>query len=225
MEKNVLSRAASILGLVVLSAATLAACATVSPEEMENELTQLRAEMQENEERVEQLEGRVDDVEGRVEQRMNALEENLSAMEDEFGGVVERLEQAIRFNVPVYFEFDDATVRDQDRPLLERFVDVVEQFYPEAMITVEGFTDPAGAREYNMWLGQQRADAVRDYLVQTGLGEEQLRAVSYGPDAQRLLVEGARGPGEEGWQNRRVVLVIDHNEEITESTDPTITSR
>jgi peptidoglycan-associated lipoprotein len=211
MEKNALSRATTTFGLGGLAVVAVAACATVSPQDLENELAQLRQEMSETDERVERLEGRVDEVEQRLERRMAAVEQNLSAMEDEFGGVVERMEQAIRFNAPIYFEFDDATVREQYRPILERFAQVVEHYYPEALITIEGFTDPSGPRAYNLRLGEQRANAVRDFLVDAGLNEGQLRTVSYGPDNARQVAPGERGPGEQGWQNRRVAFVVDHD--------------
>ncbi|MCJ7630232.1 MAG: OmpA family protein, partial [Longimicrobiales bacterium] len=89
---------------------------------------------------------------------------------------------------------------------------VVAKYYPSSLVTVEGFTDPVGSPEYNLVLGKRRADAVRDYLVNhTGLNPDQVRAVSYGEAANRLVSDNGRGPGQEGWENRRVALVIDHS--------------
>ncbi len=52
---------------------------------------------------------------------------------------------------------------------------------------------------------------MRDYLLaNTALVEDRVRSVSYGEDTRRLISD-AWGPGTEGWENRRVVLVIDHN--------------
>ena len=65
-------------------------------------------------------------------------------------------------------EADEAVIREEDQPLLDRFSGVVSNYFPHALITVEGFTDQFGSREYNMKLGQRRADAVRDYLVDMG---------------------------------------------------------
>jgi peptidoglycan-associated lipoprotein len=88
---------------------------------------------------------------------------------------------------------------------------VLSEYYPEALITVEGFTDPSGSAAYNLRLGQARADNVRGYLVtQSGLSDGQVRSVSYGEDTSRLVRPGAQGPGMEGRENRRVVIVIDH---------------
>jgi peptidoglycan-associated lipoprotein len=94
---------------------------------------------------------------------------------------------------------------------LDRFASVVKDYYPAALVTIEGFTDPAGSRAYNMRLGQRRADAVKEYLATAGGFETvQLKAVSYGESSNRQVVPGARGPGDLGVENRRVALVIDH---------------
>jgi peptidoglycan-associated lipoprotein len=145
-----------------------------------------------------------------VEQRMGQLASDLQQMEADFEVAIQRLEDAIRFDVPVYFAFDDATVEQEDEAVLERFASVAREYYPNALVTVEGFTDAAGAAEYNMQLGQRRADAVAGYLVSNGFSQDRVRAVSYGEDTRRLVQAQGWGPGQAGWENRRVVLVIDH---------------
>jgi outer membrane protein OmpA-like peptidoglycan-associated protein len=202
------------LGLVAALAVASAAgaCKTVSPDEMDASLDALRSEMQQEmqagDQRVaSELGERLDGV----DQRMAALEADLRQMEEEFEVAIAQLEDELRFNVPVYFAFDDATVQSQGEAVLTRFGAVAKKYYPEATITVEGFTDPAGDEAYNLWLGEQRAKAVADYLVtSTEITADQVRAVSYGEDTRRLVSNGW-GPGEQGWENRRVVLVIDHN--------------
>jgi peptidoglycan-associated lipoprotein len=204
------SRFAILAGLGLIGATS--ACSTVSPEEMDTGLAALRAEMmgemQAGDEAVsQQLGSRINSVEQRVAQ----LESDLQEMEQEFEVTVQRLEDQLRFDVPVYFGFDESELSSDAQPVLDRFATVVQQYYPEALITVEGFTDPAGPAEYNQILGQRRADAVRQYLVQSGsISDQRLRAVSYGEDSSRLIQPSETGPGLNGWQNRRVVLVIDH---------------
>jgi peptidoglycan-associated lipoprotein len=113
--------------------------------------------------------------------------------------------------VPVHFEFASSALREADRPVLDRFAGVVKEYYPGALVTVEGFTDPAGSAAYNRRLGQRRAEAVREYLgTAGGFTAEQLKAVSYGEARNRQVVPGAKGPGQDGVENRRVALVIDH---------------
>jgi peptidoglycan-associated lipoprotein len=198
-------------GLVAIgSLFLLSACAHVKPEEMEAELNRVQAELQdeirEGDRAVEErLGNRIDGVEG----RLAGLENDLEELRRDYNVTVERLESAIRFNTPVHFAFDDATVRAEDRELLDRFADVVQGYYDGATITVEGFTDSAGSPAYNRQLGERRAEAVKEYLVNQGLATDQLRTVSYGEDQNRQLVPGAYGPGSDGWQNRRVAMVID----------------
>ena len=85
---------------------------------------------------------------------------------------------------------------------------MIRDHHPGTLITVEGFADPLGSVAYNKKLGQERADAVRDYLVQTGgLPADKVRAVSYGEAKNRQVAPGATGDA--GAQNRRVALVIE----------------
>jgi peptidoglycan-associated lipoprotein len=185
-------------------------CAHVNRDDLATELDGIRAEFRQSDEAVEsRLSAEIEGVETRMETRLASLERDLRALEGDFDVAMERFESAIRFSAPVHFAFDDATVRPADRPVLDRFAEVVRGYYGDATITVEGFTDPAGSVEYNLRLGQRRADAVMQYLTSTGLASSRMRAVSYGEDTSRLIVPGAQGPMESGWQNRRVAMVID----------------
>ena len=179
-------------------------------DELSTELARLREEIkseyQEGDRMVaSDLGTRVDGLDA----RLGTLAEHLDLLSETFDVTVQRMETAIRFNVPVFFDFDDASVRPNDRAVLDRFATIVKGYYPDVLITAEGFTDPAGSAEYNRRLGMSRAEAVLDHLTeQGGLHREQLRAVSYGEDTARLMnVE--RGTGESGVKNRRVVLVIE----------------
>jgi outer membrane protein OmpA-like peptidoglycan-associated protein len=195
-------------------AGSAGACKTVSPEDMDASLAALRAEMQD--EMAAGDDAVRSDMDGRfadMDRRFAALEQDLQQMERDFEVSIARLEDELRFNVPVYFGFDDATVEAEDEEVLARFGSVAQKYYPDAEITVEGFTDPAGDENYNLWLGEQRAKAVATYLVEsTAMTEDRVKAVSYGEDTRRLVSDGW-GPGVAGWENRRVVLVIDHDGE------------
>ena len=209
------SKGLGILAVLAIAGST-GACATVSPDEMDASLASLRAEMQE--EMAEGDRAVASELDGRVasvERRIADLESDLQQMERDFEASIQRLEDQLRFNVPVYFGFDDATVEAEDEELLDRFGSVAAEYYPNAMITVEGFTDPSGNEAYNLTLGQRRADAVAAYLHdehRRSMHEIRVRAVSYGEDTSRLVMPADMGPGRRtGWQNRRVVLVIDHD--------------
>lgn len=203
----------TLRGLTVAAAlgVTASACAHVSQEDLDGRLTTLREDLTAQiEQGDQQLARRVDDVEGRMAQ----LESDLNDLQQQYDVTIERLETALRFDVPVYFDFDAAELKPDGREVLERFSQVAQEYYPEALVTVEGFTDPAGSREYNLRLGQRRAESVKEFLVQQGLPGGQIRTVSYGEDGQRIVESGAQGPGTEGWQNRRVVMVIDHSGQV-----------
>lgn len=122
---------------------------------------------------------------------------------------IHRMQGRLAVEVVIHFDFDDATLHRRDHALLDDFARVVREHRRHALVTVEGFADPAGTVAYNRALGMRRAEAVAGYLVrQGGLAPARVRAVSYGESPDRLVVPGAWGPG--GEPNRRVVLVIDH---------------
>jgi peptidoglycan-associated lipoprotein len=156
-----------------------------------------------------------------MQTRIDGLESELGELRDEFDVQVARLQNGVRFTTPVHFAFDDATVRSQDRVLLDRFADIVGNYYDGALITVEGFADPAGSRAYNQRLSERRAAAVATYLQSNGLADANMRTVGYGED--RLVEPGARGPGDAGLVNRRVAFVIDYAPEAQTDTEDMVT--
>jgi peptidoglycan-associated lipoprotein len=207
------------MGALVLTITALSGCSLVKKDDLDEQLASMRAEMRaerqaeiaEGDRQVsEALNGRMDQLSA----RMDGFEEDIAALERDFNARVEELEMAVRFDAPIYFGFDEDEVNAEYMAFLDRFAQVVQRYYPSSMVTVEGFTDPVGTVEYNQALGQRRAQSVADYLVaQGGLAENRVRAVSYGEAANRLVDADGHGPGPEGWENRRVALVIDHSGE------------
>lgn len=206
---HVFSRPVRLLSVAAF-AGLLGGCAHVGQDDFQAEMDRIRGEIEAGDRA---NAARIDEVDTRVaalEQQMQTLESALIEMGDEFDATVSRLEASLRFATPVHFGFDQAEVRSQDMEILRRFASVVREHYPGAMITVEGFTDPAGPAEYNLRLGKERADAVRSVLVGEGLMDGNVRSVSYGEDTSRLIVPGAAHEDAEASLNRRVVLVVDH---------------
>jgi peptidoglycan-associated lipoprotein len=190
----------------------LAGCAAkVKQEDFNNEMAKLRQEMQAGDQG---LAARVDSTnQGLAEQRarLDALEQELQAFRSEYTVSIEKVRGMLKFNLPVHFEFASSELREADRPVLDRFASVVTEYYPGALVTVEGFTDPSGSAAYNLQLGKRRAQAVQEYRATSGgLTADKLKAVTYGEARNRQVVPGAKGPGEAGVENRRVALVIDH---------------
>ena len=195
------------LAAVVGVAGITSGCAHVTPKDLDASLATMRADLQQQIKAGDDANGaRMDALEGRV----SALEQDLKSLHNDFDVTVSRLQGQLRFDVPVYFGFDKADIGADGKAVLKRFGEVAQTYYPGASITVEGFTDPSGSAAYNLKLGKRRADAVVAYLTGTaGLPQESLKAVSYGEDARRLVRPGEKGPGTVGWQNRRVVMVVD----------------
>jgi len=102
----------------------------------------------------------------------------------------------------VYFEFDSAVVSDEFSATVEAHAAYLAD-HPQARLTLEGHTDERGTREYNLGLGERRAQAVKQFLALMGGSSRQIQTVSYGEE--RPAVDGH---SESAWQrNRRVELV------------------
>ena len=136
------------------------------------------------------------------------LQSQLDTLSQKHDALVTQLAGRTRVDTAAHFGTNDATLSDQDKPLLDDFARVIRESHSQAVITVEGFADPSGPAAHNRRLGLQRAQSVRDYLVGAGIGDARVRAVSYGEDRNRQVQEGA--VGEAGQANRRVSLVVDY---------------
>lgn len=82
---------------------------------------------------------------------------------------------------PVYFAFGSAVLDPADMEQLGKTATWLRQ-HPEQQVVIEGHTDAVGTQQYNQALGEQRARAVRDYLIQLGVDEDRLTAVSLGEE-------------------------------------------
>jgi peptidoglycan-associated lipoprotein len=103
----------------------------------------------------------------------------------------------------VFFELDSYTLDGEDRATLDAQVTWLQR-YPNVRVTIEGHADERGTREYNLALGDRRANAARDYLQSRGIDPGRMQTISYGKE--RPAVEGSN---EAAWaQNRRAVTVV-----------------
>ncbi len=102
----------------------------------------------------------------------------------------------------IYFEYDSSEVASQDRPLVEAHAAFLAA-NPEIKVAVEGHADERGAREYNIGLGDQRAQSVRRMMEFQGVSPAQISTVSFGEEKPAV-----EGHDESAWSmNRRVELV------------------
>jgi peptidoglycan-associated lipoprotein len=81
----------------------------------------------------------------------------------------------------VYFDYDRADIREGDRATLAKDADVLKK-YDFLRVTIEGHCDERGTIEYNIALGERRAQAAIDYLISLGVPKERLKNVSYGKE-------------------------------------------
>ncbi|NID14631.1 OmpA family protein [Luteibacter yeojuensis] len=150
------------------------------------------------------------------QQEIDGLTEQMRQRFADYDAKIAAMKGRIRVDAAAHFAFNDSTLREEDKPLLDDFAKVVSGNFPEAIVTVEGFADPAGGNAFNRRLGQARAEAVRDYLVSTGgLTADKVRAVSYGEARNRQVLPDKWGDGAE--PNRRVTLVIDYAGSMAEA--------
>jgi len=87
--------------------------------------------------------------------------------------------EAIRISQTIHFEFNRAVIRPVSFPILNTVAQVMRD-YPDVSVEVQGHTDSRGRDEYNMRLSQERADAVRNYLVQQGIPSARMTSRGYG---------------------------------------------
>ncbi|MCP4041007.1 MAG: peptidoglycan-associated lipoprotein Pal [Gammaproteobacteria bacterium] len=102
----------------------------------------------------------------------------------------------------IYFDFDRSTVRADFRAVVEAHASYLAE-QRGANVTLEGHADERGSREYNMGLGEQRANAVKRLMTMFGVDGGQIESVSYGEERP-----AEEGHDESAWQyNRRVEII------------------
>jgi peptidoglycan-associated lipoprotein len=107
---------------------------------------------------------------------------------------------AIAAGTVFYFDFDSSSLTDAARMAVDAHIAVM--LSNDESVRLEGHTDERGTREYNLALGERRANAVRDYMVANGVPSYRIEAISYGEENPVAF-----GSSEANWsQNRRVEL-------------------
>jgi peptidoglycan-associated lipoprotein len=103
----------------------------------------------------------------------------------------------------VFFDFDRSSLKPDARATLERQAGWLAK-YPQVNVQVAGNCDDRGTEEYNLALGQRRANASRDYLVARGVAGSRMTTISYGKDRPTAL-----GDDEQAWaQNRNTITSV-----------------
>ena len=103
----------------------------------------------------------------------------------------------------IEYDYDQSTLRADARKTVERWADWMQQF-PAVTVTVEGHCDERGTREYNLGLGERRADAARKYLIALGINADRVGTISYGKERPLCVSSNENCYS----QNRRGMLLV-----------------
>jgi peptidoglycan-associated lipoprotein len=102
----------------------------------------------------------------------------------------------------VFFDTDQSEVDAEDQATLQSQAAYLRQ-YPNIRVTIEGHADERGTREYNLALGERRANAAKNYLASVGIDASRISVLSYGKERPDAV-----GSDEASWaRNRRAVTV------------------
>ncbi len=103
----------------------------------------------------------------------------------------------------VFFAFDSSAISPDSAEILDTQVKWLKK-HENVNVVVQGYCDERGTREYNLALGERRANAVKQYLVSQGIAADRISTISYGKERPAVL-----GNNEAAWaQNRRAVTVV-----------------
>lgn len=112
-------------------------------------------------------------------------------------------EEAMREITTFYFDFDTAEIKSEAREVLVAHARYLQN-NPNQNVRIEGHADERGTKEYNLALGERRANAVERFLIVNGASRSQTETISYGEEKPAVM-----GSNESAWaQNRRVELVF-----------------
>ena len=103
----------------------------------------------------------------------------------------------------VFFEYDRADIAGEAQQILQRQAQWLQR-YPNVTVTIEGHTDERGTREYNLALGERRAQAVKNVLVASGIPAGRISTISYGKERPEI----PHSDDQSYAQNRRGVTTV-----------------
>ncbi|NWG02070.1 MAG: peptidoglycan-associated lipoprotein Pal [Syntrophaceae bacterium] len=103
----------------------------------------------------------------------------------------------------IHFDFDKYDIRPGDAAILKENAEILKK-YPKVKIQIEGHCDERGTNEYNLALGERRANSTKNYLISLGISSERISTISYGEEKPL-----DPGHNEEAWaKNRRAHTII-----------------
>jgi len=161
------------------------------------ELASTRQNLEKTQDQLEREKRAREEAEKKAAQAMADLQK-IASVKQESRGMV------ITLSGSVLFATNESTLLPAAIVKLNDVADALIKGNPDANIVVEGHTDSQGQRQYNMDLGQKRADAVRDQLVARGVAADRIKTVGVGPD--RPVADNKTAEGRAN--NRRVEIIV-----------------
>ena len=109
----------------------------------------------------------------------------------------------VNVGVRVFFNYDSSELDSDAKELLQDQVAWLKQ-YSDVSVIIEGHCDERGTREYNLALGEKRAQSVKNYLINLGISADRVSTISYGKERPAVV-----GSNDGAWaQNRRSVTIV-----------------
>ena len=174
--------------IIALPVVTMMACSSGPSEE---ELAAERNRLAQEQAAAEAREAEAQRVKAEAAQRMKRQEE-----------MVQQEMEALNNEQTVYFDFDRSSIKPEFQRILDKHAAFLVK-NPSTKVTIEGHTDSRGTPEYNIALGERRAQSVETYLLNAGVSSSQVTVVSYGEEKPAVM-----GSTEYAFaQNRRGVVV------------------
>jgi peptidoglycan-associated lipoprotein len=176
--------------IIALPVVTMMACSS-GPSEEELAAERNRIAQQQAAEEQAQQEAQEAKVKAEAAQRVKMQEEQ-----------TKRDLAALQNEQTVYFDFDRSNIKSEFYPVLQKHAEFLMK-YPGKKVVIEGHCDQRGTPEYNIALGERRAQSVQTYLLNAGVSSSQVTVVSYGEEKPAVM-----GSSEYAFaQNRRGVIV------------------
>ena len=164
----------------------------------QSELASTKGHLEKTQDQLEREKAARAEADKKLAQAMADLQK-IASVKQESRGMVITLSGA------VLFASNESTLLPAAMVKLNEVADALIKGNPDSNITVEGHTDSQGKRDYNMELGQKRANAVRDQLVARGVAADRIKAIGIGPDRPVADNKSAEGRA----NNRRVEIIVE----------------
>ena len=200
------------LGTAAVGALALVVSGCATKKYVEGETTEIRARIDGVETQVEDTQTKIKDHEGRIVKNSEATAAASRTAQEALDRAIAAgklaegkfLSETVLSDDKVKFAVDQAKLSPEAQAALDAFSDKLRADNQNVYIEVQGHTDNVGGEEYNLKLGEKRAEAVRRYLTTKGVPLHRMAVISYGesePVSDNSSREGRA-------QNRRVVLVV-----------------